>query len=409
MKRPSLDKNLLALVLLSFVARYWESMKSSLFVGDEVIFIPGALHFVTEGRFNYRGVHPPLHNLLTYIQMLLLGDNPYGWRLLNITLGSLSVGLLVAIGKKLFPDRRIAYLAGAFLTIEPMHIIMSRTNFIDISPIFFLLCGVYGMLVYREDNRRSLLWTGMSLGAAVAEKWYVLPPACLVAAYAFLSAQRPDTPRWKETLYRASSLSIVPATIYLLAFAPWFKMGHTLSEFFRLQVDMYRLLQASRIEDFMVLFRQIMPSSSPLKWFITPLIGQAPMFREGSLAQFRVFMNNPPVWLLTIPACIWCAFAYARKRDPAVLFVLLLFLASYAQFAVVDRPIFLHSATIVLPAAFLMISYALVDVLNRTTTSALPYRLFLLLTISWGIYLYPLIIGKLVPVALYSPLFQLSR
>lgn len=407
--KPVIDKKLLALVLLSFVARYWEALKTTTFFGDEVVYIPAALHYIKEGRFNYQGVHPPLHHLMTYGGMLLFGDSPVGWRMLNILLGSLSVGVLIAVGKRLFPDKRVAYLAGAFLAVEPMHILLSRTNFIDIGLIFFFLCGVYGTVRYVEDRGRSLLWASVFFGLTMAEKWSFLLSIAAIAAYAMFSRKHDGRANLQERIYVASSFTIVPALVYLLSYVPWFSMGHTLGELCRLQIDMYHQHQASSIRDYLSQFVQFMPSTTPWEWFIKPLIHGIPMVVKGASARYMVFMNDWPIWVLGFPSIAWSLFMIGRSRNNHLRLPLLLFAVSYGQFAVVARPLFLHTAMVVLPFLYLLIAAFVLDMMNRLTTAGTPYRVVMGLVLVWGGYLYPFITGQFVPVELYAPLIQFGK
>ena len=405
----SYDRHLAALVLLAFVGRFWGAMAADYFLGDEVVHVPAAVHFVKEGRFIYHWVHPPMNHLLTYGGMLLFGDNPYGWRMLYVLFGSLSVGILVAVGKRLFSDKRAAYLAGALMAVEPLNIIMSRTNFMEIATIFFFLCGVYGTLRYLEDRRRSLFWVGIVFGLTMAEKWYFLLPLLTLAAYTVFSLRAKASALWQEGIYLAFSFFIVPAIVYLAAFTPWFRMGHDVEEFFQLQIDMYRQLQAFRIDNYLGSFVRFMPSTSPWNWFVMPLISASPINASDKYAKFMIIMNNFPVWFFAIPACLWSIYTIIRERNKPLLLMLMLFLVSYGQFAVVNRPLFLYTATAVLPFLYLLISFFIVDIMRRITPSPLPYRLVIFLVIAWGIYLYPFITGRVVPVELYTPLLKLVK
>ncbi len=407
--RRQLDLPLLSIVLLAFFLRFWDALSPALFRGDEVVHIPAAIAFMGDGRFIFDWVHPPLNHLLTYAGMALFGNNPYGWRLINILLGSLTVGIVIVLGKKLFTDARIAYLAGVFLAVEPMHILLSRTNFMEIAPVFFFLTGVYGSLRYIENRDRSLFWVGCLFGLAMAGKWYYLAPIIALGVYTIVTGRQNATGTLREGIYVASSFAIVPTAIYLASFAPWFKMGHTLGELFQLQLDMYHQLQAFDLGNYPGPFVRGMPSTTPWNWFVVPLIKGLPMVVEGARARFMVFMNNPPVWFLTMPACLWGLYAALRKRDSGLALMLLLFIATYGQFALVDRPIFLYSATAVLPFAYLLVSYALVTWIDRGNHAVWPYRLLVSLSILWGIYLYPFISGRLVPVDLYAFLLKIGQ
>ncbi|MEP3046294.1 MAG: glycosyltransferase family 39 protein [Roseibium sp.] len=65
--------------------------------------------------------YPPLHNILLWLSLPVLGDSEIALRLPSAILGILAVWLLYLIGKEL-AGRNVGLLAAALLTISPFHI-----------------------------------------------------------------------------------------------------------------------------------------------------------------------------------------------------------------------------------------------------------------------------------------------
>jgi dolichyl-phosphate-mannose--protein O-mannosyl transferase len=402
---------LLGLALAAFLLRAWGVSQPGTYIGDEYQFIPSSEQYFQNGQFRpNQWFHPPFSLFVTRAGMALFGDNSYGWRMMNVLFGSLTVLVLALLARELSGDLRVSLLAGLLLCFEPLHILMSRTNFMEVAPILFFLLAVYAVVRYVRDESRSLLWAGVPLGLSLAGKWYYLPalPAVIAFAAAMVLKARKGVPALKEVGYILACCLVVPAGVYVLAYAPWFQKGGSFPEFLLMQRDAYRALQTIGLETFVDDFFRASPTS-PGRWFIVPLVHGVLFDRSGAWGRFFVFMNDPPVWLLAVPACLFMAWRAARTRDPFLGLPLVLLLVTYLQFIAVQRPVFLYSALVVLPFVFLAVSYFLVALCERSGRARPAYGVLAAFVCLWGMYLYPFVTGRAVPIALYVPLQLLSR
>ncbi len=139
-------------------------------------------------------VHPPLGKWIIALGMAIFGpDSSGGWRITTALVGTLTVLLVYLIARELSGSITVATLAGLFLAVDGLSIVMSRTALLDGSLTLFLLIGVLFVLY---DRRRSIsfveyadpeqppplwgriLWrrpwliaAGVAFGAACAVKW----------------------------------------------------------------------------------------------------------------------------------------------------------------------------------------------------------------------------------------------
>ena len=398
----------LAVVIFAFLLRVAGIGQVSSYTGDQVTVIPGMYNFLSSGNYAPDAwEHPPLKYYLLRASMFLFGNNAYGWRMKNALFGTVTVLLLFLLCRELFPDARVAVLAMVLLAIDPLHIFFSRTIHGETSSIPFLLIAVYSTIRYTRNKIASPLFAGLSLGLALSQKWYFVLSLLMLMAYVVVIKVRESRFRPIDALHAFATYCILPFCVYMVPFYPWFKRGYGFIEFVEMQISAYRVLQDQALETFAN--RAFLSSvDSPWEWFIKPIISgvKIPGGPEG-WGRFFVFMNDPPVWLLTLPALAFFIYRIRKTRTPEWSLITLLFCISYLQFAVVNRPIFLYSAIVVLPFAFIMVAYLLIA-LADAVGPVWPYRAMMAALLVWGAYLYPFAMNMLVPLSLYAPLLAMG-
>jgi predicted membrane-bound dolichyl-phosphate-mannose-protein mannosyltransferase len=104
------------------------------------------------------------------------GSNAFAWRLAGIFFGAALVGIIYLFAATLFPRRRIAVLAAAFVAFDGMSYVMSRISMNDIFVATFIIAG-YALFWQIWSGRwlRSAWWVlpmvGVLIGLAAASKW----------------------------------------------------------------------------------------------------------------------------------------------------------------------------------------------------------------------------------------------
>lgn len=102
-------------------------------------------------------VHPPFGKwLIGFGQSLFGTDNGFGWRFATALAGVISVMLITRIALRMFRSVPMAFLAGLFMAIDGVGIVLSRTGILDNLLATFVLAGFWAVLKDRDWTRRRL-------------------------------------------------------------------------------------------------------------------------------------------------------------------------------------------------------------------------------------------------------------
>ncbi len=122
--------------------------------GDNQAFVSGDYSGLsTAGDFV---VHPMVGKLLIQFGMEIFGVNPFGWRVVTATLGTITVLLVALIARHLFRSTLWGGVAGLLIAIEGQAIVMSRTALLDGFLAFFVVAGLGLVVVDRAHHARRL-------------------------------------------------------------------------------------------------------------------------------------------------------------------------------------------------------------------------------------------------------------
>ncbi|WP_092380570.1 dolichyl-phosphate-mannose--protein mannosyltransferase [Micromonospora phaseoli] len=226
---------------------------------DEVYYARDAWGLIDKGvEWNYKDggpsyvVHPPLGKWLIGFGEWAFGyadaehgisvpghlfttSPEFGWRFSAALFGTLSVLLLVRIGRRMFQSTVLGCAAGLLLAVDGFHLVLSRTALLDLFLLFFVLAAFGALVLDRDATRRRWaraleagldptargragrpptgwrnwpwwrLATGVLLGCAFAVKWSALFFVPVFALLMFLwdvGARRSAGVRrpWRDTL-----------------------------------------------------------------------------------------------------------------------------------------------------------------------------------------------------------------
>jgi dolichyl-phosphate-mannose--protein O-mannosyl transferase len=396
------DAGLLVLLLaLAFGLRFHALDRPAGRWGDELVHVPAATHYWTKGHFDPNlWEHPPLRHLLLYPFLAVLGDDAYGWRLRNVVFGALAAVLVALLAYSVDRSRAAAAIAGLLLATDPLHVVLSRFTFEEIYGVTLFL-GALVAFTFARGRSAWLLVSGLLMGCALATKWYYVPVWLLVTGLALR-----DDGAWRRpagVLFVLSAFVAVPVAVYALAFGPWFGRGYALGELVELTTNAYFSLQHMEPEMFNTAYAYL-HRTSPLEWFVVPVMFGQELSRSADGVGYLVFGNNLVAWGLTLPALAVCGWTAVRRRSLAWGLPVLCFVATYAVPIAARRPTFVYSAIPLLPFAFVAIALAL-DRLAARYGPAVAGSLAAVLVAS-NLLLVPLATGDEVPSALYAPVLS---
>ena len=383
------------LFLIAFGLRFYDLSYPSFRWMDEYAHVPAATHYWSDGQSEPDfWEHPPLRHILLYGFIEFFGDNPYGWRLRNVLFGAMAAVLTFLFACYVSDSRKTGLLAGLLIATDPLHIVMSRYTYEEIYGGVFFLAAI---VLYVRHRHRSILFvlSAIFMGCALATKWYYVPCWFLI----YILGMRDNNYRtFKTMLFITCIWILIPLSIYLLSYYPWFGRGYSIGEFLEMVINAYFSLQSltTHTYEFGMIF---LSHTSALEWFTIPIVVGQGTYLNGGIGEFILYMNNFPIWICTIPALIFTTVIAFRRKKMALALPALFFFASYSLFVIVKRPAFLYSAIPLLPFAFTAIAYAVSQASARYSIRF--YYVCLAVVITWNMYLYPLVTAKKVPMAPY--------
>lgn len=364
-------------------------------LADELDVARDAYDYMNQGHFGtVMWQHPKLRSILVYGGLDVFGLNVWGLRFFSLVFGVLSIPLIAWVSRIISGSFLAALLAALFMCVDTVHIDFSRQAIQEVYMPFFMLSGILLVLLYRLTNKTLLLpIAGFFFGIGMAGKWYVAFPLAVMVVVLLVDVIRTSGIRKGagEFLFICCSLLLIPFTVYLLTYFPWFyHRGYGVDEWFATQQIMYaeNLVhhgfhkEIAEIQD-----------RNQLLWFVRP-VAFVDFILAGGRPVILLGMTNPFIWLPTIPAfiCILCRAFSGKKWDMLLLPCLLA--ASYIPFAIAQRPVWVNSSLAVAPFVFMLVSQAFVSAMKETRRWTIAFFAWLVLVIVTAFPLYLLATGK---------------
>lgn len=371
-------------------------------------------HYVPASRDLIRGLayvnveHPLFAKFLIGLSMTVFGDTPFGWRFLGTIMGSATVVAVFLITQTLFKNVKISLVAGLLTSINQLVFIQSRIAMLDVYMGAFVLFGIYLFLdsfghLTRDEVRKRLIGSGALFGLAIGCKWAAGPYLLLAAASFYLvrdkigrkagideeeMLQTREIQAWRgvTTIEGLQYLLGVGAAVYLATFIP------------ALFVEQNRLAVLQFIPQQLEIYRQQTQALSPhpymSDWQQWPLIGRPIWYlyeRVDGVLRGVLLVGNPAIMWGGLIAVALCARRGWRTRDPQLLIIAGLFVASYSFWILLPKNIAFYYYYY-LPAIFLSPALAVsFDRFCRRGKSRWVPPLFLLLSGGLFAYFYPII------------------
>ncbi len=258
-------------------------------------------HYVKDARsiiltqIDQRPEHPPLAKLFIVAGIQTLGDNPWGWRVPGIIMGTISIALLYIICRRLLMSRRGASIATALFAFENFVFMMTSVAMLD---VFFLTLTLafFALYLYRQ-----YVLSGIFIGLAALAKLFAAMAAPALAIHWFLT-------KTKQTRWFA--LTVITAPISLLAFVVIFDFAIN----HQLENPIARFQNMLSLTGSLTFSNVTHPSlSRPWAW----LLNYQPMAFWYTPNYYAAL--SPALWFLMIPTVLFMLYK-AIKRDDAGLF-----------------------------------------------------------------------------------------
>ncbi|MBR3297578.1 MAG: glycosyltransferase family 39 protein [Clostridia bacterium] len=205
----------------------------------------------------YETTHPPLGKIIISIGISIFGMNPFGWRIMGALFGVAMLPLMYAFGKRMFGRSWLAFLAAGLMAFDFMHFAQTRISTIDVYGVFFNLCMTYYMYKFirmdlgdsLKDTLKPLALSGLFFGIGCASKWICVYTGAALAAMFFIKLivtyikakkinSRSGLDKNEPAVENAKGINkrvivtclwcvvffiIVPVTIYLASYFPYYK------------------------------------------------------------------------------------------------------------------------------------------------------------------------------------------
>ena len=349
----------------------------------------------------YTWNHPPLGLLLISAGILSLGDTSRGWRLFSALFGALGIAVAYSLAVTLSRDREVGLLTAALILVDGLYFVQSRTAMLDVFGTVFvmgaLLCFHGYLVAPHERVRRTLMGTGLWLGMAVATKWNAAFPATLiglVTAVRTLELRRRSRTGagFPEAQARAGlrqhllwvplALLAVPTMVYLLAYVPFFLVGHDWSQFVELQAQIFRYHTGLKATH-----------DYQSSWWQWPLALRPVWYHVhySTAAITNVYaQGNPLLYWAFLPAVAWLAWHWWRDRHPGLTILLIGFFGQWLPWALVARAAFMYHFLPAVPFGALAVASAVVALWRGSLLYRVLAAAYVLAVASAFLYFHPL-------------------
>ncbi len=352
--------------------------------------------------FAYEWTHPPLAKLFMAGGILLFGDNSFGWRFPAVCFGTGIILLTFLITKHLFKNEKIAILAATILSFDGLLFVMSRIGMTDVYLLFFILATIFLGL------KTNWFLATIFLGLSVATKWtgvYLLPVIGILIIANFLKTCRNSFSKWiKNLLLPFIGVIIIPILVYLSSYFLFFKSGHTLTQFWELQKQMWwyhtRLKATHNFQ------------SPSYTWpFLIRPVWFWVKYEEEKIGNIYN-LGNPTLWwtgILILPfVFIESVNNFLKRKDFRLIFIIFCYFIFWLPWVFSPRIMFLHHYLPALPFLSILLAYFLNKLQIGRKGKNLTISIFLIVLAITFFFFYPIYTGILIPKNLVKYFFWLS-
>ncbi|MCX8126331.1 MAG: glycosyltransferase family 39 protein, partial [Dehalococcoidia bacterium] len=271
---------------------------------DEKHYIPDA-RSILEGGGTTRTEHPPLAKLIIAASILVIGDNPYGWRLGSVVFGLSGIVFLYLICRRLGLPELATFFSVFLFAFENLSFVQASIAMLDVYSVTFMLAAFW---VYLRNNYPV---AAVLAGLSVLAKLTGITVLFVLVVHWLVSGRRYA---WRFI----SSMFLTPVTVMvLLPVLDFVASGKFVDPIYSLHT-MMDLSKSLTFES------ATHPSlSRPWDWVLRPLL--MPYWYDPHYTAAISFT----LWALIIPGMGYMVFQAIRYRCNTALFCLAWFLGAY--------------------------------------------------------------------------------
>lgn len=363
------------------------------------------------GQAPYETSHPPLGKILMSVGIAVFGMTPFGWRFAGALAGIMMLPGIYLLAKQMTKKTWAAGLAMLMLAMDHMHLTQTQIATIDSFPVLFILFAYFFMLRFlQRDLQRStvrqilpdLAFSGLFMGLSIASKWIGIYAGAGLAVLFFVHMVRSLVyskhesrdvfesqlnKAYRVCLWSVLFFVIIPITIYLLSYIPYFAYDHSITSIgsylqrvWKAQLSMFNYHSTPGLG-------MDHPFYSP--WYEWPLISR-PMFYamkqylSSNDYAFAIFcFGNPAVWLVGIVGFIATVILYIMNKhyriegepynwhwegkdgNDSALFLLIGLAAQFLPWVLVPRGTYIYHYFASIPFLILLVVHGFANLRTR--------------------------------------------
>lgn len=351
-------------------------------------------HAPREG-VSYMWNHPPAGILFMTVGIKIWGDNSFGWRIGSAIFGATGVVLAYLLALAITRRKAVAVTAALLLLVDGLYVVQSRTGMLDIYGTVFMLAAFFALHGYLtsppERVRGPLLRLGLFLGLGIATKWNAAYASLFVGlvvlgrcakVYVDSGLNLRNNGVRAHLLWAPLAIVALPVAVYFAAYGPFFLTGHDFGQFVELQRQIFRYhthLQATH--------------TYQSRWWQWPLTLRPVWYYSTRTAQTvaNIYANgNTVLDALFVPAVIWVAWRWLKRRDPAAIVLVIGFFGQWLPWALVPRIAFAYHFLPAVPFGCLALAVILVDLFGKGFVGRAVAVAYVTLAVSFFVYFYPI-------------------
>ncbi len=392
---------LLSLAIFNILLRVFRIDQPPVSFLNEKYYILPAVRDILSGLGDTKPITPPspLGKLFFAYSIKILGDNPFGWRILPAVFTSVSAVLVYFLAKSIFKNKWLAAVASLLFTFETATFVHSRSADPEaIVVTFVLLALIFAWKAIAHPRPLAYILCGIFFGLAVIIK----PQAFLMLFSSLLSIMLFAKTNLLKKITSTSTISLIAMAIYVVGFAAILKIENFQS-FLKLHKDAtnyhtrywpqnyYRAFEKSEYAKRLPEFNEFI--LYPATWLKDPKIPYFEMDIDGK-KQVVLFIFNPAIFYPAIATFIIGTILAFKSKDSRLTF--LLFTASSAYFPYLASSFYKpltyppYYLLFGLPSLIILLSYFL-DIVRKRIK--LVFIIYLLVAIAVFVLYYPLLVA----------------